>query len=59
MGYVRFENTYHELFNCYDYLFDDVLSEREKKYRKYLIELCKKITDEAFDVYFDGEENGD
>jgi len=46
MGYCRFENTYRDLQDCEEHIFDDELSEREEKYRKWLIELCHKIADE-------------
>jgi len=40
----RFENTYHGLSNCFDYMYDkDGLSESESKYRKKIIRLCGKI----------------
>ena len=49
MGYVRFENTYRDLQDCFDYLWNDNLSESEEKHRKRLIKLCQDIADEAAD----------
>jgi hypothetical protein len=49
LNYCRFENTYNDLYDVYDHLFDDELSESEDKYRKRLIKLCREISDEAFD----------
>ena len=46
MSYVRFENTYADLFDCYESMDDmdeDGLSESEVRYRKKMIALCKKI----------------
>lgn len=50
MSYVQFENTYHDLQQCYDSM-DDEDEGDEAKYKKYLIDLCKKIAEEY------GEEN--
>ena len=43
MSYCRFENTYHDLRDCYENMDDDDLSEDEKVYKKMLIELCQSI----------------
>lgn len=53
MSYIRFENTYKDLSDCYDNFIDDDLSESEKEYRKNLIELCKNIVDNWGDYNFD------
>lgn len=46
MSYCRFENTYHDLKDCYESLnFGDELSESETKYKDKLIKLCQEITD--------------
>lgn len=47
MSYCRFENTYKDLQDCLDHLTDDDLSESEKNYRDWLIEVCQQIVDEA------------
>ena len=47
MSYCRFENTMHDLRDCYANMEDpDRLSESERGYRKRLIELCKEIIEE-------------
>lgn len=45
MTYCQFENTYNDLRQCYDGM-DDELSEDEAKYKKWMIDLCKKIVEE-------------
>lgn len=50
MSYCRFENTYIDLLECYQYV-DDELSESEENYRKKLIKLCKEIAE-----YYEDEE---
>lgn len=42
MGYCRFENTLHDLRDCYEHI-DEKLSEDEEKAKKKMIELCKQI----------------
>ena len=56
MSYCRYQNTYRDLQDIYDNLFDDDLSESEERYRKYLVKLCKKIVDEVFEDYVMAEE---
>ena len=46
MGYCRFENAYMDLYDCNEHLWDDDLSEREEKYRKFLVRLCKEIAED-------------
>ena len=49
MGYCRFENTYHDLQDCFDSLREkdfNELSESEKNFRNKLVEMCKDIADE-------------
>jgi len=45
MSYCRFENTLHDLRDCWENFEDpqDELSESEKKARKKLVELCREI----------------
>ena len=48
MSYCRFENTCKDLDDCKDALRNEGLgdlSEREKKYAKSLIELCRDIAE--------------
>ena len=47
MSYVRFENTFRDLKDCWDNFDDNDLSERETSYRKKLVELCVKIAEEC------------
>jgi len=49
MSYCRFENTYHDLTDCWDSFEDplDELSESEKEYRKKLVELCRTVAEES------------
>ena len=53
MSYCRFENTYNDLVDCKDSLYENGIeyleenaSEYEKKYIKKLIQLCKEISDD-------------
>lgn len=45
MSYCRFENTYHDLEDCYQAMGNDMgdLSETEKRYFKKMLALCKDI----------------
>ena len=43
MSYVQFENTLHDLRDCYEHFFDDGLSESEKKARRRLIKVIHDI----------------
>lgn len=46
MSYCRFENTYHDLQDCYEAIMEEEeLSERETKYKDRLINLCSKIAE--------------
>lgn len=49
MSYVRFENTYSDLQDCYQ-SFDGELSESEQDYRAKLVELCSRINNEYGDL---------
>lgn len=46
MSYCRFENTYADLLDCDEHIWDDDLSEEEEKYRDRLVKLCKRIADD-------------
>lgn len=53
MHYCRFENTYEDLQECYTALIEeglDSFSETEKKYAKKLIEMCKYIAEDFYDL---------
>ena len=54
MSYCRFQNTYSDLRDCDEHM-DEDLSIDEAKYRKRIIELCKRIVD----CYGDGDEEED
>jgi len=49
MNYCKFENTLHDLRECWE-RFDDCDSESEKKARERLVELCKEIAEDAEDA---------
>lgn len=47
MSYCRFQNTANDLSDCYDSLFDEDLSDDEKRARRRLIQTCREIVNEA------------
>lgn len=61
MSYCRFENTYHDLKDCYEALneagslesLEQTVNEYEKKFIQKLVELCKDITDEFGDELYE------
>jgi hypothetical protein len=55
MGYVRFENTYQDLFDCYEHINHDV-SESEHRYRKLLVQVCRDILQEFNEEEFNDDE---
>lgn len=56
MSYCRFENTFRDLSECYDFLsYNDIdkLSESEKKYALNLIKLCSDISEDFLhEIYY-------
>ena len=51
MSYCRFYNTFHDLFDCSNALYNgDIESEEEKRYAKKLIELCKEIVEQEYEI---------
>lgn len=46
MSYCRFENTYHDLIDCYNHL-DDNTSSSEEIYKENIIKLCREIANNA------------
>ena len=46
MSYCRFQNTVIDLYDCYENMMNENLSEEEEKARERLIELCEQIADE-------------
>lgn len=52
MTYIRFENTYNDLTDCYETLCDkdiDELSDSEREYAIRLIRICRNISDDFID----------
>ena len=49
MSYCRFENTLHDLEDCWENFEDPQgeLSESEERCRKKLVKLCREIAEEA------------
>jgi hypothetical protein len=49
MSNSRFENTYNDLRDCFEAMFEDKkLTNEETYYRDELIKLCKEITEQEF-----------
>ena len=46
MSYCRFENTYHDLIDCFDNIFEEAENERDERHRKYMIQFLKERIDE-------------
>ncbi len=46
MGYCRFQNTVADLRDCFDHLHDE-LSPDEERARQRLVDLCKRIAEQA------------
>jgi hypothetical protein len=46
MSYCRFENTYHDLIDCFDNIWNEAENERDERYRKYMIQFLKDRIDE-------------
>ena len=42
MSYCRFENTYHDLVDCFDNIFEEAETERDERYRQRMIEFLKE-----------------
>jgi len=50
MSYCRFQNTVTDLADCQENIWNDDISEDEKRARKRLIQICKEITGDFEDV---------
>ena len=50
MSYCRFENTYHDLVDCFNNIYEEAENMRDEKYRKYMIEFLKERIDEIEDL---------
>ena len=60
MSYCRFYNTYHDLVDCKNALYnEDISSDEEKRYAKKLIELCKEIAENYEPEFIDEITNDD
>jgi hypothetical protein len=46
MSYCRFENTYHDLIDCFDNIWNEAENERDERYRKNMIRFLKDRLDE-------------
>jgi ppGpp synthetase/RelA/SpoT-type nucleotidyltranferase len=46
MSYCRFENTYHDLIDCFDNIFEEAENERDERHRKNMIRFLKDRLDE-------------
>ena len=46
MSYCRFENTYHDLIDCFDNIWEEAENERDERHRKYMIRFLKERLDE-------------
>jgi len=45
MSYCKFENTYRDLYDCYNNI-NNQLSDSEHKYREKIVAMCQSIIDE-------------
>ena len=50
MSYCRFENTYHDLIDCFDNIWEEAENERDERHRKNLIRFLKERLDEIEDL---------
>jgi hypothetical protein len=41
MSYCRFENTYNDLVDCFNNIWNEAENERDERYRKQMIEFLK------------------
>jgi hypothetical protein len=58
MSYIRFENTYQDLVDCFNTLTEkdiDELSVSERRYAIRLIQLCENMVDEFAEQITDTE----
>jgi hypothetical protein len=57
MSYCRFQNTYNDLYDCYNNI-NEQLSSSEHSYRQRLVAMCQSIIDE-YDESCQDEEDFD
>jgi hypothetical protein len=46
MSYCRFENTYHDLIDCFDNIWNECENDRDERYRVRMIQLLREKIDE-------------
>jgi hypothetical protein len=46
MSYCRFENTYHDLIDCFVNIWNECENDRDERYRVRMIQLLKEKIDE-------------
>ena len=46
MSYCRFENTFNDLIDCFDNIWEEAENERDERYRKNMIRFLKERLDE-------------
>ena len=57
MSYCRFENTYHDLQDCFDSINRKAENERDERYHLRMIELIKEMYQEISDTeYFEEQD---
>ncbi len=57
MSYCRFENTYHDLQDCYENINRKASNERDERYRLRLKELVKEMSEIVDDEDEDDDED--
>ena len=50
MSYCRFENTFNDLIDCFDNIWEEAENERDERYRKNMIQFLKERIDEIEDL---------
>ena len=57
MSYCRFENTYHDLQDCFEFINEEAGNERDERYRLRMIELIKEMYQEISDTEYFKEQD--
>ena len=52
MSYCRFENTYNDLVDCFNNIWNEAENMRDEKYRKQMIEFLKDRIEDIEDLKF-------
>ena len=50
MSYCRFENTYNDLVDCSEHIYDEAPNDRDEEYRQKLIQLIMDTASELFEI---------